>query len=472
MASTKHNWCSLILPLTLALFVLSASQTFAATVTGTLKDAGLENRTRAKLIFHPLSTPYAYGASTITSVDRVTYATNGVFGIVLAQGRYAVNIDSVDQMEITVPTDSGTVTLNTCATLPAVTVNSTNQLPPSLFLRAGANVTFVTNNPGMLSESVTIASTGGGTSGMDTNAVNAVVAAAVAPKANTADVVALAFVMATKASIDDLADLSARSITNGHSQPVTVSNTVSATGFQGLGGAGYVSIPDASSNATITLSGSNGVVRATQFAGGGNSISNVPLTGVAGLVPAIGGLTDRVVVLENSPGGGTATNLTVTTGFTNQVDLITFPIGTNTSVSLTIEVLLNGATNRYAETVTWLVQRGTGAPYIVSTNGLLPGSVVDTNAIIAASTNAAKAYTDARVTDATNVISTVTVTLNCTAAEQFYVLGTRVPTVIIKTNANFAAYISTAALTTNMISGNLSWVEARPIGTTDWILRW
>ena len=61
--------------------------------------------------------------------------------------------------------------------------------------------------------------------------------------------------------------------------------------------------------------------------------------------------------------------------------------------------------------------------------------------------------------------------LDCTEAAQEYTLSERVPTVIIKSNANYDASIIGAGAT-NTVTGSLVWVDCQPIGSTNWILRW
>lgn len=74
----------------------------------------------------------------------------------------------------------------------------------------------------------------------------------------------------------------------------------------------------------------------------------------------------------------------------------------------------------------------------------------------------------------TNVISqpsTRVQVLDCASADQTYVLTERVPHVLVKSNANYNAYIVANGVT-NTVTGALAWIDAQPLGTTNWVIRW
>ena len=74
----------------------------------------------------------------------------------------------------------------------------------------------------------------------------------------------------------------------------------------------------------------------------------------------------------------------------------------------------------------------------------------------------------------TNVISqpsTRVQVLDCASADQTYVLTERVAHVLVKSNAAYNAYV-VANGTTNTITGSLVWVDAQPVGATNWVIRW
>lgn len=72
----------------------------------------------------------------------------------------------------------------------------------------------------------------------------------------------------------------------------------------------------------------------------------------------------------------------------------------------------------------------------------------------------------------TNLSAGATVALlDCTSGAQTYVLSNRVAHVLLKSNANYNALI-VANGQTNTVTGALVWVDAQPLGTTNWVIRW
>lgn len=96
----------LILSLTFVLFTNAR----AALITGNVQDTGLAP-TATNLMFRPLSTPMARGASVILSSDKtLTTDTNGDFALSLAPGNYKVTVgdNAADSFLISVPDGEST----------------------------------------------------------------------------------------------------------------------------------------------------------------------------------------------------------------------------------------------------------------------------------------------------------------------------------------------------------------------------
>lgn len=72
----------------------------------------------------------------------------------------------------------------------------------------------------------------------------------------------------------------------------------------------------------------------------------------------------------------------------------------------------------------------------------------------------------------TNLSAGATVELlDCTSAEVVRELTNRAPHVLVKSNANYNALI-VANGQTNTVTGALVWIDAQPIGATNWVIRW
>lgn len=114
--------------------------------------------------------------------------------------------------------------------------------------------------------------------------------------------------------------------------------------------------------------------------------------------------------------------------------------------------------------------------FYVDTNAFREAALVLTNAstgteVFSVSTNG-QVTASGYVGDGSGLTNlTVVELLDCTSAEVVRELTNRAPHVLVKSNANYNALI-VANGQTNTVTGALVWVDAQPLGTTNWVIRW
>lgn len=204
-----------------------------------------------------------------------------------------------------------------------------------------------------------------------------------------------------------------------------------------------------------------GIAEDGVVSGNGSGLTNLPKAAVVGLPEALTHLTNAIVGAgTNSTPSGTVSNITITATFTNTVDLATFEIPTNSTVVLVIDLTSDGTTNHYAETVSWVIRRGTGLPEVVSTNSSL--TVLTGTGDV----------TSEQLASATNIIASALTSGLATKADSS-ALSSYVTTTQHNADTNTVFQISTNAAstrTTAATNGLAEAFEARVVGATNGVL--
>lgn len=147
----KHPNLLTPLPVILGIWVLGYFSAFPATVTGLVYN--VTGSPAAGIIrFEPQSTPWADSQTFVGGNIRVQPDTNGVFSVILKQGRYKVNfMSSANLIHILVPNDNNTYNLNDLSVdIPSTLGKISSRVLP------GQGTTFETNAPGTFAEQLTV----------------------------------------------------------------------------------------------------------------------------------------------------------------------------------------------------------------------------------------------------------------------------------------------------------------------------
>ena len=133
--------------------MLSCGMVKGATIVGTISQTYDDNN----IVFTPKSTPWANGYSIVTASSQRVASSNLTFSVKLTGGVYLTSFSSGNNVYIYVPpNDTNTYQFTFVATnLLSLAMLNNPRLPSTLF-SAGVNVTLITNNVGLLSESITI----------------------------------------------------------------------------------------------------------------------------------------------------------------------------------------------------------------------------------------------------------------------------------------------------------------------------